>query len=117
MMVRTLLLIVIIAAMAWLPAFAQDEEVDLEIEAPPIFEVPAEPAPPARPSSNLPAGFNPQSYIGQGDRYNCSHFPSQAAAQAVLRADPRDPNRLDTDRDGVACESNRAPRDLERVPR
>ena len=30
-----------------------------------------------------------------------------------LRADPRDPNRLDgNDNDGLACESNRAPRDL-----
>jgi hypothetical protein len=42
---------------------------------------------------------------------NCPDFPSQAAAQAELRRDPSDPHGLDTDRDGVACESNRAPFD------
>jgi hypothetical protein len=56
-------------------------------------------------------------YVGQGNRYNCSDFKSQADAQAVLRADPSDPNRLDTDRDGIACESNPDPRDLVKVPR
>ncbi len=61
--------------------------------------------------------FDPTLYIGQGDRYNCSAFASQADAQAVLRADPRDPNKLDADRDGIACESNRAPRDQVPVPR
>jgi hypothetical protein len=40
-----------------------------------------------------------------------------AEGLAVLRADHADPNRLDADRDGVACESNPAPRDPERVPR
>jgi hypothetical protein len=119
MLTRIALLIVVVATFAWAPVLAQEEE---DVDAP-IVEVveeapaPVAPAPAPRPSSNLPAGFNPQSYIGQGDRYNCSHFPSQAAAQAVLRADPRDPNRLDTDRDGIACESNRAPRDTDRVPR
>jgi hypothetical protein len=44
-------------------------------------------------------------YVGQGDRYNFSDFANQAQAQAVLRADPNDPNPLDTDRprsDGIA---------------
>ena len=60
-------------------------------------------------------GFNATLYIGQGDRYNCGDFASQAQAQAVLRADPRDPNNLDgNDNDGLACESNKAPYD--RVP-
>ena len=40
-----------------------------------------------------------------------------ADAQAVLRADPSDPNQLDRDRDGIACESNPPPRDLVPVPR
>jgi hypothetical protein len=57
------------------------------------------------------AVFDPTGYIGQGDAYNCPHFASQADAQAVLRADPSDPNRLDADNDGIACESNRAPSD------
>jgi hypothetical protein len=74
-----------------------------------------EPAPP--PAS---PGFYPSQYLGQGDAYNCADFVSQADAQAVLRADPTDPNQLDTDRprpDGVACESNRAPFDRVAVPR
>ena len=41
------------------------------------------------------------------DLYNCNAFVSQQQAQAVLRADPSDPNRLDTEnnqsRDGIAC--------------
>jgi hypothetical protein len=67
--------------------------------APPIQ--PPAPIAPAAPSRNL----------------NCSDFASQAAAQAELRRDPSDPNRLDTDRDGIACESNRAPFDRNPVRR
>ena len=59
-------------------------------------------------------GFNATLYIGQGDRYNCGDFASQAQAQSVLRAASADPNRLDADKDGIACESNNAPYD--RVP-
>jgi len=62
-------------------------------------------------------GFNPRDYVRQGDRFNCTDFTSQADAQAVLRADPSDPNLLDADRDGIACESLPAPRDTVRVPR
>ncbi len=61
--------------------------------------------------------FAPTSYLVQGDPYNCADFPSQAAAQAVLRADPSDPNRLDADLDGIACEWNRRLRDHERTER
>ncbi len=49
------------------------------------------------------AAFNPVSYLNQGDRYGCRDFASHANAQAVLRADPTDPNRLDPNRDGLAC--------------
>ncbi|MCW2579637.1 MAG: uncharacterized protein JWR82_1238 [Blastococcus sp.] len=35
---------------------------------------------------------------------NCSDFATQAEAQAVLTANPSDPNNLDQDDDGVACE-------------
>lgn len=72
---------------------------------------------PATPAPTAVAGFDPLRYIGQGDAYNCGDFGSQAQAQAVLRADPRDPNRLDADNDGIACESNRAPKDLVPVVR
>jgi uncharacterized protein YqkB len=47
----------------------------------------------------------------QADRYTCSDFRSQAAAQAAYRADPSDPHRLDADRDGIACENNPPPYD------
>lgn len=73
---------------AW-PAFAQD--------AAPVLTSP---------------GFDASAYIGQGDAFNCKDFISQADAQAVLRADPTDPNKLDQGGiPGVACESNRAPKD------
>lgn len=72
-----------------------------------------EPSPP--PAS---ADFYPSIYIGQGDAFNCSDFKSQADAQAVLRADPADPNDLDHGGiPGVACESNKAPKDLVPVTR
>jgi hypothetical protein len=63
------------------------------------------------------AAFDPLRYVEQGDAYNCPDFVSQADAQAVLRTDPSDPNRLDADSDGIACESNRAPFDRVPVPR
>ena len=59
--------------------------------------------------------FDPTIFIGQGDAYNCGDFNSQARAQAVLRADPTDPNRLDADWDGIACESNRGAQDRDPV--
>ena len=36
---------------------------------------------------------------------DCSDFQYQEDAQAVYNADPSDPNRLDNDNDGIACES------------
>jgi hypothetical protein len=36
---------------------------------------------------------------------DCKDFSSQEQAQAVLRADPSDPNGLDRDGNGWACES------------
>lgn len=67
-------------------------------------------------AQDAPPAFDPLPFIGRGDAYNCADFASQADAQAVLRADPSDPNRLDQGGiPGVACESNRAPKDLEPV--
>ncbi|MCE3551274.1 excalibur calcium-binding domain-containing protein [Pseudonocardia sp. RS11V-5] len=40
----------------------------------------------------------------QADR-DCPDFATQAEAQAALDADPSDPERLDADNDGIACES------------
>lgn len=74
-------------------------------------------ATPASAQEALP-GFDPLPYIGQGDAFNCADFASQAEAQAVLRADPSDPNKLDQGGiPGVACESNRGLRDTEPVLR
>lgn len=47
----------------------------------------------------------------------CSTFPTQAAAQQFLRDHPTLSSRLDADHDGIACESNRGPRDLVPVGR
>lgn len=68
-------------------------------------------------AQELPAAFDPLPYIGAGNAYNCPDFASQANAQAVLRADPSDPNRLDADKDGIACELNGGPRDTDPVAR
>ena len=35
---------------------------------------------------------------------DCRDYASQSEAQAALRADPTDPNHLDEDEDGVACD-------------
>jgi micrococcal nuclease len=40
-----------------------------------------------------------------GGDLDCSDFSTQDEAQRVLAQDPSDPNRLDGDQDGVACES------------
>jgi hypothetical protein len=40
------------------------------------------------------------------DDQNCDDFESQAAAQAHLRQDPSDPDQLDRDNDGIACEDH-----------
>lgn len=84
------------------------------VPPPPTSTPTPRPAAPVAPVS----GFDATRYIGQGDRYNCTDFISQAQAQAVLRADPRDPNRLDGGGvPGVACESNNGPFDRVPVPR
>ena len=64
----------------------------------------------ATPSGPVP--FNPANYVGQGDRYNCTDFASEADAQAVLRLDASDPNKLDVSGpsnqnapNGIACDS------------
>lgn len=41
--------------------------------------------------------------FAQGD-LDCDDFDSQAEAQQTLREDPSDPNGLDAENDGVACE-------------
>jgi hypothetical protein len=53
----------------------------------------------------------------------CAAFPSQSDAQAFLRDNPTDPRRMDTSRNGIACEvadgrnALPGPKDLRPVPR
>lgn len=92
---------------------------DLEDDAPPPASsaiAVGEEEEPATGSGTVSA-FDASAFIGQGDKFNCAAFENQAQAQAVLRLDPRDPNRLDPDRDGVACETLPAPRDRTPVKR
>jgi cytoskeletal protein RodZ len=42
--------------------------------------------------------------LAQEDQYDCSSFGSQESAQAELEREPRDPNNLDPDDNGRACE-------------
>ncbi len=46
---------------------------------------------------------------GAQDQFNCSDFATQADAQATLQFDPSDPNDLDGNEDGEACESGVGP--------
>jgi hypothetical protein len=52
-----------------------------------------------------PSQLQPAHWVapGSADR-DCADFATQAEAQAVLMADPSDPERLDADDDGIACE-------------
>lgn len=57
-----------------------------------------------------PYGDSPYGkYIVQGeDKHSCRDFKTQAEAQAVLRLEPKDPNGLDGNHDGVACDGQDA---------
>lgn len=55
-------------------------------------------------TSHATAGTGARRSSTTRDR-DCADFSSRAEAQAVLDADPSDPERLDADDDGLACES------------
>lgn len=80
-----------------------------------IVTLPA--APPQVMTGAVPTSAATPSASSSGAGANCVNYPSQAAAQAALRSNPADPNGLDADRDGIACENNRDPRDTVRVTR
>lgn len=53
----------------------------------------------------LSAGlFVPMTGIATAADVDCADFPTQGQAQAVLVADPSDPNGLDGNKNGTACE-------------
>jgi hypothetical protein len=66
--------------------------------------------PPGQPATTAP---DP----ARADLYNCDYFRTQADAQAFLRRYPKDPSRLDRDRNGIACEANPPPFDRALVRR
>ena len=55
---------------------------------------------PAVPETELPVRA-----AGSGVDRDCADFATQQQAQTALDSDPSDPERLDADHDGVACES------------
>ncbi len=56
------------------------------------------------PQPTAPTQYTPPVVpTSQGD-LDCADFASQAEAQATFDADPTDPNGLDADNDGIACE-------------
>ncbi len=56
------------------------------------------------PSGGTTSGGSPIGSGGGGGDLDCANFASQEAAQAVLERNPSDPNGLDADNDGIACE-------------
>jgi hypothetical protein len=62
----------------------------------------SEPSPDATVDATAPATG---SGVRPGGDLDCKDFSTQEEAQAVLDADSSDPNRLDADNDGVACEA------------
>jgi micrococcal nuclease len=62
----------------------------------------AQPAAARQAQPTAPTSSTPGTPAGD---LNCSDFATQPEAQAALNSDPSDPNNLDADNDGVACES------------
>jgi hypothetical protein len=44
----------------------------------------------------------------KNDRFGCTDFAAQSEAQQVLRLEPKDPNNLDGNRNGIACDGQDA---------
>jgi len=49
--------------------------------------------------------FAPNEPPASTEDLDCANFATQREAQAELERDPSDPNNLDADGDGVACET------------
>lgn len=50
-------------------------------------------------------GFATSVSAQTADRFDCTDFATQEEAQSVLDLDRSDPSRLDSDHDGIACET------------
>lgn len=66
-------------------------------------------------SSHSSSSSSVDTVVSSTDR-DCDDFSSQAEAQAALDADPSDPERLDADDDGEACESSTYGDEVETEP-
>jgi len=66
------------------------------VEVPPTVPT-STPAPPT------PTAEGPTPTVAPEDVFDCDDFAYQEDAQAVLNADPSDPNNLDPEGDGIAC--------------
>jgi len=60
---------------------------------------------PDAPKSSAPAAAPAKLPAAKAGDKDCADYSTQAAAQAALTANPSDPNGLDADSDGYACES------------
>ncbi len=63
------------------------------------------PTAPETTEPSVPETERPVDAAGSVVDRDCADFATQQQAQAALDADPSDPERLDADDDGVACES------------
>jgi hypothetical protein len=66
---------------------------------PPAPTATAASAPPTATSAPATGGYR------SGNAYNCGDFTNYAAAKAYFDAIPGDPSKLDSDNDGIPCES------------
>ena len=129
---RKLLLLSALCALAMLvasPALAQDELNcdDFATQAAAQAELESDMSDPngldgdddglACEDSGLPAGGSGggSGSGGQGD-LDCADFATQQEAQAEYDSDPSDPNGLDADDDGVACEEDDGASNMQYVP-
>ncbi|MBM4410028.1 MAG: hypothetical protein FJ037_01640 [Chloroflexi bacterium] len=85
-----------------IPRFAYPRSADPRTTPATVFPA----AIPTRGTSTSTGGESTARFFtGGADKYNCTSFGSQAEAQEALAANaPGDPNRLDMNGNGVACE-------------
>ena len=88
---------------AWKHRFTEEEIGIFEPGVPYEEFVAGSTASPTADSSSDPSADPSASSAADGD-LNCDDFASQAEAQAQLETDPGDPNDLDEDNNGIACE-------------
>ena len=90
------------------PIITPEPTPEPEPQPEPIPEPQPEPTPEPQLEPEPEPEPQPEPQLTGEDEFNCSDFDTQAAAQAAFEAaGPGDPNGLDGNNDGVACESLR----------